>query len=98
MPRIYKTAWAIPSSAGPTGNHVVHGFGIYVGGPASGTGDVAVVTRDAQYVVFKNVPAGTILPVHHQKVLGVTGATAPAGVGVSGVTYATTAKDIISLI
>ena len=85
---MYKTAWSIPPSAGPTGDLVVHGFGIYVGGPASGTGSVGVQTTDGQDVQFKNVPAGTIIPIHHQKIYGVTAAS----------NLKTTAKNIISLI
>ena len=83
---MYKTAWSIPSSSGPTGDLVVHGFAIYVGGPLSGTGSVGVKTRDGQDVQFTNVPSGSIIPIHHQLIYGITATTA------------TTARNIISLI
>mgnify|MGYP003116354173 CR=1 FL=1 len=93
---MYKSATMISSASGPTGNHDVNGFGIYVGGPASGTGSVACVTaKDGRTVLFNNVPAGSIIPVWHTKILGVTGTTAEGSA--SGVTYATTSKDIVSL-
>ena len=37
---VYKTAQSIVSGSGPTGEHGVAARGLYVGGPASGTGSV----------------------------------------------------------
>tara|TARA_R100001082_G_scaffold85100_1_gene51635 strand:+ start:747 stop:1019 length:273 start_codon:yes stop_codon:yes gene_type:complete len=84
---VYKTAQVISSAAGPTGDTTLYGVAIYVGGPASGTGSVGVQTVDGQDVQFTNVPAGTILPIHHAKVYGATAAA----------TLKTTAQNIISL-
>ena len=84
---VYKTAQSIVSGSGPTGEHGVAARGLYVGGPASGTGSVGLRLTDGTDALFKNVPSGTIIPVAHRGVHGVTHAT-----------YPTTAKDVISLI
>lgn len=56
--------------AAPTGNPTQYTRGLYVGV----TGDVTVITRKAQTVLFKAVPAGTILPIQvtHVKATGTT--------------------------
>tara|TARA_R100001015_G_C4609000_1_gene164259 strand:+ start:696 stop:965 length:270 start_codon:yes stop_codon:yes gene_type:complete len=84
---VYKVAQGIPSSAGPTGDTTIYGVAIY-NGHASGTGSIGVQTVNGQNIQFKNVPAGSILPVHHSKVYGVTADAA----------LRTTATNIISLL
>ena len=87
MREMYKTASGIVSPAGVTGDQIVYGFGIYNGSTGS-TGSIGVVTHDGQEIQFQNVAAGTILPVHHQKIFGLT-----AAVGLK-----TTCTNLISLI
>lgn len=50
--------------------------GIYVGQ----TGDVTLVTRNGTTILFKNVPAGCVLPVRASRIK-VTGTTADLFVG-----------------
>ena len=84
---VYNHTISIASTNGPTGEiGGLSGRGLYVGGPASGTGSVGLRLADGTDAVFKNVPAGTIIPVHHRGVHGATHST-----------YPTTAKDIVSL-
>jgi len=83
---VYNHVQTISSAAGPTGEVSTSGRGLYVGGPASGTGSVGLRLPDGTDALFKNVPAGTIIPVHHRGVHGVTHTS-----------YPTTAKDIVSL-
>lgn len=73
------------AAAGATlsGDSTVAGRALYVGG----AGNVGLKTVRGSDVVLRNVPAGTVLDVSHQKVYGFT-----AGSGL-----ATTATDIVSL-
>lgn len=84
---VYNHTQAIASTNGPTGEiGGLSGRGLYVGGPASGTGSVGLRLPDGTDAVFYNVPSGTIIPVSHR---GVHGATHSS--------YPTTAKNIVSL-
>lgn len=87
MREMYKTASGIVSDKGVTGDQTVYGFGIY-NGSTGNTGSIGVVTHDGQEIQFQNVAAGTILPVHHQKIFGLTAAAA----------LKTTCTNLISLI
>ncbi len=83
---VYNHSTTISSASGPTGEISADGRGLYVGGPASGTGSVGLRLKDGTDVLFSNVPSGTIIPVFHRGIHGVTHAT-----------YPTTAKNIVSL-
>ena len=87
MREMYKTATGIVSPAGVTGDQTVYGFGIY-NGSTGNSGSIGVVTHDGQEIQFQNVAAGTILPVHHQKIFGLTASAA----------LKTTCTNLISLI
>ena len=63
------------------GDLTIHGRALYVGG----TGNVSVKTTRGVDIVLRNVPAGTMLELSHQKVYGFTASAA------------TTATDIVSL-
>ena len=83
---VYNFATTVSSSPhGPTGEQTSNARAIYVG-QDSGTGSVGLRLKDGTDVLFKNVPSGSIIPVAHRGIHGVTHAT-----------HATTAKDIISL-
>lgn len=66
-----------------TGDHVIHGRGLYVG-----TGGIlGIQTVRGQDIQLGNVPSGTFLEIAHQKIYGATaGPTGPR----------TTAQGIIS--
>ncbi len=65
------------SAVTPNDSAIVGARALYIGT----AGDVAIATRrDIDPVIFKNVPAGTILPVH-AAIVALTGTTASNIVG-----------------